>query len=105
MTAHQRWADRAGVDDSLSRELVTPTAKSCLTESGTRAPLRRERDLLEHQGSVRKWSRRLKRVSGYMYMYSPWSASERSERHNVLVGRELRALGLSHTAPVRRGAA
>ena len=47
------WAVTVVVDDSLSCELVTPTATSCRTEIGTRTPLRRERDLEEHQGSVR----------------------------------------------------
>ena len=42
-----------GVDDSLSRELVTPKVTSCRAGIGTRAPLRRERDLEEHQSSVR----------------------------------------------------
>ena len=53
LSAHQRWAVTVGVDDSLSRELVTPKVTSCRAGIGTRAPLRRERDLEEHQSSVR----------------------------------------------------
>ena len=76
VSAHQRWAVRVGVDDFLSCELVTPTLTSCRTGIGTRVPLRRERDLEEHQGSVRKVVRTTQTRLGY----SRWSASE---CHNV----------------------
>ena len=55
VSAHQRWAVTVGVDDSLSRELVTPTLSSFRTGIGTmigtRVPLYRERDLEEHQAA------------------------------------------------------
>ena len=70
LSARQRWTDTVGVDDSLSRELVTTTVTSSRTGICMRAPLRRERDLEEHQGSTRSGQRRVKaRVR-----YQPWRA-------------------------------
>ena len=73
VSAHQRWAVTVGVDDSLSRELVTPKVTSCRAGIGTRAPLRRERDLEEHQSIVRNGQKRVKRVSlcGYCRSIAP----------------------------------
>ena len=68
----QRWTETVGVDDSLSRELVTTTA-SVLTDGGRlahAAPRRaRPRGAREER---EKWSNEHQRLSGF----SPWSASE-----------------------------
>ena len=61
----QRWTETVGVDDSLSRELVTTTA-SVLTDRGRlahAAPLRaRPRGAPEQR---EKWSNARQRLSGY----------------------------------------
>ena len=68
----QRWTETVGVDDSLSRELVT-TAASVLTDRGRlahAAPLRaRPRGAPKER---EKWSNELQRLSGYR----PKSASD-----------------------------
>ena len=80
----QRWTETVGVDDSLSRELVTTTA-SVLTDRGRlahAAPLRaRPRGAPEER---EKWSNEHQRLFGYR----PKSASGAC---NVASGRRLKS--------------
>ena len=76
----QRWTETVGVDDSLSRELVTTTA-SILMDGGrlAHAAPRRARP----RGAVdqrEKCSNEHQRLSGF----SPWSASEAGNVHEYM---------------------